>query len=313
MSSNASITRVGPRTFGQDTTYSDSQQLVLYPAVNEPARRFPNLDLRFDASGGVMWKFVSRNAAAHYSHEVLNDLRGVQNTLMEGQDFGFSGYLPGAVRFLVLGSRIPGVFSLGGDLALFRELIRRGDRYGLAAYAKKAIDAVYYHATGSGQSLTTISLVQGVALGGGFEAALAGHVIIAERGVRFGLPEVVFGLFPGMGAYTLLCRRVNPKQAERIILSGDTYSAEELHEMGIVDELAFPGEGVQAVMDYVSRQRMNPGQHAFRKALNRVHAIDHSELYGIADEWVEAALNLAPSYLRRIDRLLRSQDRYRHY
>ncbi len=308
MSSNASITRVGPRTFGQDASAANSQNLGATNAV--PARRFRYLDLRFDAHDGVLWKFLAEGAAAHYSHETLNDLRGVQNALMEGIPLEVEGFLPGAIRFLVFGSRIPGVFSLGGDLALFRELIKRGDRYGLAAYAKKAIDAVYYHATGSGQPLTTISLVQGVALGGGFEAALAGHVIIAERGVRFGLPEVVFGLFPGMGAYTLLCRRVNPKVAERIILSGDTYSAEELHELGIVDELAAPGEGEQVVLDFISRQRMNPGQHAFRKALNRVRTIDHAELYGIADEWIEAALNLSPSFLRRIDRLLRSQDRY---
>ena len=165
--------------------------------------------------------------------------------------------------------------------------------------------------TGSGQAMTTISLVQGVALGGGFEAALAGQVIIAERGAKFGLPEVIFGLFPGMGAYTLLCRRVNPKVAERMILSANTFSAEELYDMDIIDELAYPGEGEQAVMDYIARQRMNPGQIAFRKALNRVNAIDHAELYAIADEWIEAALKLPPSNLRRIDRLLRWQDRYR--
>jgi len=47
--------------------------------------------------------------------------------------------------------------------------------------------------------LTTISLAQGDALGGGFEAALSCSVIIAERRARFGFPEVMFNLFPGMG------------------------------------------------------------------------------------------------------------------
>ena len=68
---------------------------------------------------------------------------------------------------------------------------------------------------GLGGDVRTIALVQGDALGGGMELALSCHTIVAEEGVGMGLPEVLFGLFPGMGAYSFLCKRVSPQLAER--------------------------------------------------------------------------------------------------
>src|SRR3546814_13167359 len=59
-----------------------------------------------------------------------------------------------------------------------------------------------------------VALVDGDALGGGFELALACQTIVAESGVQMGFPEVLFGLFPGMGAYSLLSQRGSPKVAE---------------------------------------------------------------------------------------------------
>ena len=69
--------------------------------------------------------------------------------------------------------------------------------------------------------LTTITLVQGDALGGGFEAAISSNVVIAEKSAKFGLPEVLFNLIPGMGAYSFLVRRTSPDLAEKIIMSGE--------------------------------------------------------------------------------------------
>ena len=74
----------------------------------------------------------------------------------------------------------------------------------------------------------SIALVQGDALGGGFEAALSCHTIVAEEGVQMGLPEVLFDLFPGMGAYSFLCKRIAPRMAEKLMLEGSVYTSEEL-------------------------------------------------------------------------------------
>ncbi len=267
-----------------------------------------HLDVEFDPRHGILWKYISATSTPHFCHEQLDDIRTVQSLLRERGLSDAANAPDGGVKYVVFGSRIPDVFSVGGDLRLFRELIAKRDRAGLARYSRKATDAVYYHAANPGNTIS-ISLVQGVAMGGGFEAALAGNLLVAERGTRMGFPEVLFGLFPGMGAYTFLRRKVDASTAENIIVSAKNYLAEDLHEMGIVDILCEPGEGESAIRSYISRQASRPGAIAFRRALNRVRPIDRDELYGIADAWVDAALAIDAASLRRIDRLVANQER----
>ena len=271
--------------------------------------RLAHLDLRYDRTLGILWKYISANSTPYFSHDQLDDVRQVQQVIRNGSNLDLPGYDSSALRYVVFGSKLPKVFSLGGDLKLFRDLIGKRDRLGLERYSKKATDAIFHHAANS-RDVSTFSLVQGTAMGGGFEAALAGNVLVAERGVRLGFPEVLFGLFPGMGAYTLLRRRVDALSAEKIILGAKNYFAEELHAMGIVDILAEPGEGEQSIYSYISRQASRPGAFAFRRALKHARVIDRKELYSIADDWVDTAMNLPNEYLRRIDRLVSNQHKF---
>lgn len=284
------------------------QRLLRDDALVTDTGKTPNLDLHFEERSGILWKYISAAATPYFSHELLDDIRTVQNRVRNRESGSDRRSDDRPIRYVVFASHIPGVFSLGGDLRLFRTLIARRDRAGLFKYAKKATDAVFYHASNFGNAMS-FSLVQGVAMGGGFEAALAGNILVAEKGSRLGFPEVLFGLFPGMGAYTLLRRRVDAMTAEKIILSARNYPAEELHEMGVVDVLCEAGEGAAYIRSYVSRQASRPGAAAFRQAINRCNAIDRDELYGISDTWVETALNLPAECLRRIDRLIANQER----
>ena len=110
------------------------------------------------------------------------------------------------------------------------------ERLRAVPYAKLCIDNIYPRTQAFfTPTLTKITLVQGDALGGGFECALASDVIVAEESAQMGLPEILFNLFPGMGAYSLLSRKLDPVRAERMILSGRLYSAAELHDIGLVD------------------------------------------------------------------------------
>ncbi len=265
-----------------------------------------DLDLRYDHSIGILWKYIAGHSTPHFSHSQLDEIRTVQNAVRDGLHFDLPNFDADKLKYLVFASKIPGIFSLGGDLRLFRNLIAQRDRHGLELYSRKATDAIFHHAANAADVMT-FSLVQGTAMGGGFEAALAGNVVIAERGARLGFPEVLFGLFPGMGAYTLLRRRVDSATAEKIILGAKNYTAEELIELGIIDVLCEPGEGEQAVYSYISRQAHRPGVLAFRRALNRARAIDRKELYAIADEWVDTAMHLPHENLKRIDRLVAGQ------
>ena len=106
------------------------------------------------------------------------------------------------LRYLVLGSRVPGVFSLGGDLHFFAPDPRAGPRG--ARRLRLSCVRILHRNLLAALPVVTIGLVQGDALGGGFESLLSFDVIVAEKGAKFGLPENLFGLFPGMGAYSLL-------------------------------------------------------------------------------------------------------------
>jgi len=212
------------------------------------------------------------------------------------------------VRYAVLASKVPDVYNLGGDLALFRELIASQDREALLRYATACIDALHLKMTGFGRGITHITLVQGDALGGGFECALAADVLVAERGTRMGLPEVLFNLFPGMGAYSILSRKIGPAPAERMILSGKVYSAEELYDMGVVDLLAAPRRGEMAVYDYIRQEdRARNAVQAVRAVRDYVNPISYQELIHITEMWVDAALRLGSRDLRMMDRLVARQ------
>jgi DSF synthase len=214
------------------------------------------------------------------------------------------------LRYLVVGSTVPNIFNLGGDLSLFASLIRSSDRDGLRAYARSCIDVVYKNAIGYDLPIITIAMVQGDALGGGFEAALSCNVIVAERSAKFGLPEILFNLFPGMGAYSFLSRRIGAVEAEKMILSGKVYDAEELHAMGIIDILVDDGQAPAAIRSYVARHsRRHNAEHSVYRVRQKVEPIRYEELCDVGDIWVEAALSLSEADLRKMERITLAQER----
>ncbi|MBV9813313.1 MAG: enoyl-CoA hydratase, partial [Acetobacteraceae bacterium] len=143
-----------------------------------------------------------------------------------------------------------------------------------------------------------------------FETALSFDVVVAERSAKMGLPEILFNLFPGMGAYSLLTRRIDPIRAEQMIMSGRIYSAEELHDMGLVDVLAEDGEGEAALRDYIERNRRKFNAHrAIYQARRISKPVSRQELTDIVDVWVDAVFELGEHDLRRMTHLVSAQDR----
>ncbi|KPN73461.1 MULTISPECIES: crotonase/enoyl-CoA hydratase family protein [Neisseria] len=212
-------------------------------------------------------------------------------------------------RYIVGTSAITGVYNLGGDLQLFSQAIRNRDRDTLMAYATDCIDVLYAVMTHLGcEELTTINCVAGDALGGGFEGALAGNVLVAEKGSRMGLPEVMFNLFPGMGAYSMLLRKVGAGMAEEIIMSGKIYTAEQLFEMGVVDILTEKGCGRDAVLQYMEKVEKTPNSYrAMRKVKDYCNPVSYKELIDITTIWVDAALKLTERDLHVMSHLLHRQ------
>ncbi len=155
-----------------------------------------------------------------------------------------------------------------------------------------------------------MAVLQGDALGGGLEAALSCQFVIAERGVNLGFPEALFHTFPGMGAYSLISRRLDPARAEKLIMSGRMYKAEELHEMGLIDVLAEKGEGQARAQAFIAENgKRHPLLGAIGKVRRRISPLTMDELRDITDIWVDSVMHLAPINLRKMEMLAQSQDR----
>ena len=267
-------------------------------------------ETQFDPGTGTLWGYFNpRQGVPCFSVGLLKDIAAHE------ERFAASGgrlELHGEslqVEHYVVASRTPGVFNMGGDLALFALLIRTQDRDALQAYAQLCIDNVYRRVQNYDcPTLTTLSLVQGDALGGGFESALASDVIVAEESAQMGLPEILFNVFPGMGGLSLLARRIGMRAAEDLVLSGRVLSAAELHRMGVVDVLATDGQGEAAVRNWIekNRKRRN-GLQAVLRARHFIHPVTRAELDGIVSLWVDAALRLTERDIRMMQRLVRTQ------
>jgi DSF synthase len=263
------------------------------------------LDVLYRAENAALWTFMRPSGRPSFTPPMLRDFDSWQRLIVE--TFG-SGQVP--LRYLVLGSRAPGVFCFGGDLQLFEQLIRAGDREGLARYGYRCVEILHRNMNALDLPMLTIGLVQGAALGGGFEALLSFDYIIAERDATFGLPEILFGLFPGMGAHSILSRKLGSAMADRLIVSNHTYTAQEMYELGIVHHVAENGEGLAACEDFIKKsERRHPGLVNARKAMKLTNPIGLSELKRIVDLWAEAALQLSDSDLKIMNRLTRAQER----
>jgi DSF synthase len=209
---------------------------------------------------------------------------------------------------MILASNIEGVFNLGGDLSVFKELILAQDRMHLLAYAKLCIENLWTFYSMQAP-ITTIALVQGQAMGGGFESALSAHILIAEKSAVMGLPEVLFNLFPGMGALSFLSRKVGMLTAEKMVRSGKIYTGEELYQMGVVDVLAEDGQGEYALNNWVKKNHRSLNSfQAINRAKQRVNPLTLEELNDIVEIWVDAALRLDERNLKVMERLVRAQN-----
>lgn len=273
-------------------------------------RNFTQIELNIDPDYGICWVYQIPTPRPCFNPTLVDELRSLQ--LMLEVSGGMLPYRGDNVQinYLVLDSKIAGIFNLGGDLSLFRRCIVNGDRKGLYTYARTCIDTIHGFMVGCRLPITTIALVRGDALGGGFECALSCQVMIVEDGVEMGFPEVMFNIFPGMGGYHLMSQRLPHKQVERIMLSGRKYTSEELYAMGVIDILAGKNTGHNAVYQYIRESmKYHNGYMAMKSVREKVHSITHDDLINVCEYWVDVAMNITDRDIRLMDRLVKAQNR----
>ncbi len=142
------------------------------------------------------------------------------------------------VRVIIITSAIEGFFAAGADIKLMATV----DMTGFIAYGD-ALRATLNRIEESGA--ITIAAVDGLALGGGLELALACTFRVAGDGARFGLPEVKLGLIPGAGGTQRLPRLVGRGPAIDMILTARQVDTQEAQRMGLVDRVTPAGGAYQ--------------------------------------------------------------------
>ncbi len=280
-------------------------QSTRHCAIPRQLLELTQLDVLYDADTEALWTFMRPEGRPSFTPAMLGDFESWQRLIGEG--FG-ADKVP--LKYLVLGSRAPGVFCFGGDLELFRRLIESRNREGLVSYGHRCCQILHRNINTLGLPMLTIGLVQGDALGGGFEALLSFDYVIAERSAQFGLPEIMFGLFPGMGAHALLSRKLGSAMANRLITSNETYTAQQMYDLGLVQQLAEDGEGLEATREFISKaSRKHAGMLNSRRAMKVCWGLELEELNRITELWADAALQLGARDLKLMDRLATAQRR----
>lgn len=273
-------------------------------------RNLKQISLDVDPNYGLVWLYLKPTPRPCFNPDLVEEVRAVQRILESN-----NGQIPWKgsmvkINYFVLDSSLENIFSMGGDLSLFRQFITNKDKEGFLKYIKVCIETIHGFHVGCRFPIITIACVRGDAMGGGFEVALSCQVLIAEKNIEMGFPEVLFNLFPGMGGYHFLSQRIPVKQVERMMLNGKKYKTNELYDMGVIDKLADEGCGREAVYSYIKEAtKYRNSFHALKNVREKVHPIIHDELLEVCKHFVDVAMNISERDLKLMNRLVKAQDR----
>ncbi|HKF85266.1 MAG TPA: enoyl-CoA hydratase/isomerase family protein [Candidatus Limnocylindrales bacterium] len=183
---------------------------------------------------------------------------------------------PMAVRGVVLAGAGGRAFSTGMDLkerASFDDARLRAQRTEIVRLVTRVHEL----------PVPVIAGVEGYALAGGFELALACDLIVASRGAVFGLPEVAVGIFPGGGGTQTLTWLVGPARARDVILTGRRLTADEAEAWGVVARVVDEGTALEAAVGLATT--IGTGAPLGIRAARRAIAAAHRALAdGLAQE-----------------------------
>jgi len=259
------------------------------------------------AATNKLWVTMAKDPdglCQNFSLPLLHDLRYLLQHVKKNEGAWVHDGQTVPLHYMIMRSDHPKHFNIGGDLNHFRACIQQKDKDGLYQYSKLCLDIIYEWATFLNRKATTIALVQGRALGGGFECALSADFLIAEEHSEFGFPEIMFGLFPCTGGMSLLARRVGVYQAERMMTNGRLYAAPELKEMGVIDEICPKGQGVVTVEKFIAdHAKRRISRLMIQRSRHRIAPLDYRELLTVVDEWADIAITLTGEQLRIMEML----------
>ncbi len=187
--------------------------------------------------GGIAWLVLDKegSSANTLSEEVLIELNDVLAALEQASPTG-----------LVIRSAKPAGFIAGADIGEFRGMTEVAEIETRLARAHTVVDRL------AALKIPTVAVVHGYCLGGGLEIALACKYRIAVDDARFGFPEVMLGLHPGLGGTVRAPHLINPIEAMTMMLTGRTLRAGRARSLGLVDAVTQERHVRAAVNDAVA-------------------------------------------------------------
>ncbi|MDH3651652.1 MAG: enoyl-CoA hydratase-related protein [Saprospiraceae bacterium] len=201
-----------------------------------------------------------------------DSLNAINNAMMEDLHNLFKNLSgPSNIRGIILTGAGQKAFVAGADIKEFSLTAEDGQQK--AGFGHQTFNLI------ESLSIPVVAAVNGFALGGGCELAMACHFRIASQNAKFGQPEVNLGLIPGYGGTQRLPRFIGRGKATEILLTGDLISAEEALRLGLVNDVVPIGTEVDAARTLLLKIR-DKAPFAVAKILELVHLSSSDETAG---------------------------------
>jgi DSF synthase len=262
--------------------------------------KYKSFVIEYDEARSICWLYLDAAPRPCFSLLHLDELFDFKQFIITQTN----------VRFIVFASRVPNVFSLGGDLNYFAQMLEQKNRKALLDYSILSAKLVYSNYMSSVSGIIPIALVQGQAMGGGFELALSCKYCIAEQNATVGLPEILFNTFPASGAFQFLAQRLSIVKAQDLITNGRTYTAVEAQQLGLIDENVPSGEGYNAVIrkiEYISRSFS--AHIAVYQLRNMMFPLSENQFVEVAHLWVDKVMSMEEHNIELIRKLVIKQNK----
>jgi enoyl-CoA hydratase/carnithine racemase len=227
-----------------------------------PDAGYETAPVKLETRGDVAILWLDNPPANSLAPAVIEALQGAWDAIQGG-----------TVRAMIIASPNPALFCAGADIKAFTQLDESSGR--------ALLDGAHaLFRAWETSPITTIAAVNGIAVGGGCELAMACDVRLAGESAAFGQPEVNLGIIPGFGGTQRLPRLVGPAKALEMNTTGEPISAEEAYEYGLVNRVLADHELFDAALGWA---RKMAGQAPV--AVERIKAVSHA---GDLDEGIAA-------------------------
>lgn len=283
---------------------TDEDRWAVVETIEKRVGFLPQVELSYEPGCRLLWITMRPEPKPVVTLPLIESIRNIQLAVWE--IWGRSPERP--ILFMACRSR-GRVYSLGGDLDFYLDCLARNDRAGLQHYADAACDVIRMSRNGLFGSVITLSNVHARIMGGAIDSARSCNIMVAEEGATFCYPEVNYNHYP-IAAVPILSRHAGPVEAERILLSGRDYAAEEFERRGVADAVLPAGEGDDWIRRYCTNgQASHAARIALIAAFNRMAGDIDAELAAAGDAWVSHILTLKPLEISKLQRIAAAQER----